>query len=443
MMDRHPLLQDYIQDVGRQIKARELRKEIMREIAGHLDDLMDRGRQQGHDDDAAARFAIAQMGDAAAVAQGLNRVHKPRVPWGMLCCLALLAAIALIAMYAVHLGYGASTLKYRYEAELHFKHAIFIGAGLIAFFAISRLHYRKLIHFSWIVYIGTLVLALSTFIWGVQINGTHAYLQLGSFVLDVSGVSSYLFIISAAGMLYLHKEKAGWQTAALHTAMFSAVPMLYYIAVPSFVNLLVYAAAYALLLYVSRAGWRWMAPHSLLSACLFGGYFLSRNGQRQLAGFLYPHEDPHGYGYMYVQIEEATRSAGWLGRGFGSVAQTLPEIHADTILTYIVHSFGWLAGLLVAGVVLLFLLQLVQAAGAVRDQYGKMLVAGIASLFSVQFIWSFGMSLGLLPISALRLPFISFGGSWLLVQWAAAGLIYSVYRRKDMIRIVNGPTSIR
>ncbi|WP_026326422.1 FtsW/RodA/SpoVE family cell cycle protein [Paenibacillus ginsengihumi] len=432
MMDRHPLLQDYIRDVGRQIKARELRKEITQEIAGHLDDLMDRGRQQGHDDDAAARFAIAQMGDAAAVAQGLNRVHKPRVPWGMLCCLALLAAIALIAMYAVQLSYDAGS---RGAGRLFFKHAVFTTAGIMAFFIISRLPYRKLIHFSWMLYIGTLALVLATYFWGVQLNGTRTHFHLGTLLVDAQAISPYLFIISAAGMLYWHKDKAGWRTAALHTAMFSAVPMLYYMAVSSLHDLLVFAAAYALLMYVSRMGWRWLAPHALLSACLLGGYGFSRDGQRRLTGFLYPHEDPRGAGYMYLQVKDAIQSAGWLGRGFDSIVEKLPYVQADAIFTYIVYSFGWLAGLLVAGIVLFFLLQLLQSAAAVRDPYGKMLIAGLASLLAVQFIWCIGMSLGLLPISASRLPFISYGGSSLLVQWAAAGLIYGVYRRKDMIRI--------
>ncbi|MMZ65896.1 Lipid II flippase FtsW [compost metagenome] len=114
--------------------------------------------------------------------------------------------------------------------------------------------------------------------------------------------------------------------------------------------------------------------------------------------------------------------------------EVLPQIHSDNVFTYLIYSLGWVFGILVLMIVLLFVTQLVNAAMSVRDPYGKMLIAGLGAFFSVQFVWSIGMSLGLLPISAVSFPLISYGGSGLMAQLGAIGLIYGVYRRKDMVR---------
>jgi cell division protein FtsW (lipid II flippase) len=334
MMDMHPLVLGYLDDVCRQVKARELRKEIKQELASHLDELMELKREQGHDDNAAARWAIAQMGDTASVAQGLNQVHKPRIPWAMLGCLVLLITIALVTMYAVQLSYAADQRKIMTGIDLFLRQAVYMVAGLVVLFALSRFHYRRLLNFSWTLYSGTVALLLSVFMWGPRTNGI-SYLRLGPITMDVVGVSPYLLIVAAAGLLYRQKEST-WKVL-LHAVLFSVIPMLLYAIVPSVSELAIYAFAYALLLYASGCGWRWLIPHAFVFALILAMITLfSRFGRERFAAFFHRHEVPMDAGYMYIQIDEAVRSAGWWGHGFASVTQRLPYIHSDIIFTYIV-----------------------------------------------------------------------------------------------------------
>lgn len=433
MRNMHPLLQEYARKVCRQVKARELRQEIREEIAGHLDELWESLRAQGLDDEAAARQAIAQMGDTDTVAQGMNRVHMPRVPWVMLCSLAMLLTIALLAMYAVQLSYKAGTGRMS-DLDPFNRQAFHMVLGLAALFALSRIHYRKLLKYSWTLYGITIVILLGAHLSGQQVNGASSWFNLGLGVLglNITVLSPYLFTIAAAGVLSRGYENG--RTALRQLVVFGIVPLLLFTAIPSFANLVLYAVTFALMLYFSGYGRRWVMAHlSLVTAVFLLPAFLSEYGQDRLIGFLrrYHHSDDSGY--TYTKIDEAIRSAGWRGHGFGLQMDWLPYIHSDTIFTYLIYSLGWMFGAFVLLSVLLFIFYLIKTGLAIKEPYGKMLITGLGALFAVQFVWSIGMSLGVLPISGMSFPLISYGGSGLLTQLTAIGLIYSVYRRKDMI----------
>ncbi|MCM3703892.1 FtsW/RodA/SpoVE family cell cycle protein [Paenibacillus macerans] len=433
MRNLHPLLQEYAKQVCRQVKARELRQEISEEIAGHLDELWESLRAQGLDDEAAARQAIAQMGDTDAVAQGLNRVHKPRVPWAMLSVLTLLLGIALLSMYAVQLSYKAGTGRMS-DLNPFDRQAFHMVLGLAALFALSRIHYRKLLKYSWTLYGITIVILLGEHLSGQQANGGWFNLGLGVLGLDITVLSPYLFTIAAAGVLSRGYENG--RAALRQLVVFGIIPLLLFALIPSFVNLVLYAATFALMLCFSGYGRRWvMAYLSLVTAIFLLPALLSGYGQDRLIGFLWRYRDADGSGYTYTKIDEAIRSAGWRGHGFGLQMDWLPYIHTDHIFTYLVYSLGWMFGAFVLFSFLFFIFHLMKAGLAIKESYGKMLITGLGALFAIQFFWSIGMSLGILPISAVSFPLFSYGGSGLLAQLAAIGLIYSVYRRKDMMRV--------
>jgi len=430
MREAHPLVKRYVEEVCGQIKAKEARADIREEIASHLEDLIESRRAEGAEDDAAALWAIGRMGDASSVAEGLNRVHKPRTPWAMLGALAMLAAIALLAMYAVELSYAAGRQRLSGVFE---RHTAYMGAGFLVLWSLSRLPYTILLRLSRLSYGATVALLMSVLLWGERINGAAGYIFLGPIRIDVVEASLYLFLVSSAGALYRRRDT--WGAVALHLVAYSVVPLALYALLPSYSSAVLYAAANILFLSLSRCGWRWIVPHAASVAAAGVLYLLmSRHGLDRLRAFLHRYSVPDDAGYMYIQIDRAIRSAGWRGHGFGSVNTNLPYIHSDTIFTYLVYSLGWFVGVFVFVSAVLFVSQLVKAAGSVREPYGKMLINGIVSLFAVQFAWSFGMSLGLLPIVAMTVPFLGYGGGGLLAQLAAIGLVYGVYRRKDLIR---------
>ncbi|WP_282938838.1 FtsW/RodA/SpoVE family cell cycle protein [Paenibacillus sp. RC67] len=431
--DNHPLIDDYLASVVRQVKARELHKDIRQEIADHLEELVSLKLEEGSSEEDAARWAVSQMGEPSAVGAELNKVHKPRIPWGLIGWVTVLLLISFVAMYAVELSYAG---KHRAGSEIPFllKKLEFTAIGLVAMIALLFFDYRRMLHYSWFIYAGTVLISIGTAVFGRQVNGMKAYISLGPIQLDWMTTSVYLFIIAAAGLLH-NRDLSPRSTWKQHLLLLG-IPTLLYMLGPSLSSILLYVVSYLIVLYSATKRLRdILLPVGMLVAFFVTLVGLSGNAVRRLSAFWGPYADPDGAGYMYIQMNQAIRSAGWWGHGLGAVNTRLPEIHTDHLFTYLVYSLGWLGGTVVVVCAVLFAVQMLHVIGNVRERYGKTLISGLGSMIAIQFIWNLGMSTGVLPIlGGISLPFLSYGGSHLLAEMAAMGIMFSVYRRKDMIR---------
>ncbi len=432
MNGTHPAIRSYLEEVARQIKAKDCRDEIMEELSGHLEELMTSRKSEGADEEEAARWAVAQMGETREVASGLNRVHRPRVPWAMLSALTAVLAVSLVAMYSVQLSYRDGG---RMEGvDFVGRHALFIGIGSALLAAFSLVRYRWLLRAPRALYVATIALMIAAFVWGEQVNGASKYIQVGPMLLNVMQWSPYLLIVSAAGALYRSKNR--WRDVLGLTLCYTAVPMFLFAATPSFGDWVVYASALALLLIVSGRDRRWAGSHLLLSAGAIAAYVTgTRHGRLRMEAFLDRYDAPADAGYQYIQIEEALRSAGWWGHGFGAAARQLPYIHSETIITYMIYSLGWSFGLVALLAVGWFAALLLRTVSAVQDERGKLLAGGLMAILTTQTVLGIGMSFGLLPISSITIPLIGYGGNALLLQFAAIGIICGVYWRKDIVSL--------
>jgi cell division protein FtsW (lipid II flippase) len=148
--------------------------------------------------------------------------------------------------------------------------------------------------------------------------------------------------------------------------------------------------------------------------------------------FLNPAGDPQGAGYINIQLSHVLAHSGLFGQGLTFVPGVLPELHTDFIFAFITYTFGWIAGLLLIALVAMFLVRIALIAGKTKIHYGKLLISGFVSILAIQFLWNILMNLGLAPISGVGLPFISYGGSQLVINAAAIGIISSIYRRRNV-----------
>lgn len=112
-------------------------------------------------------------------------------------------------------------------------------------------------------------------------------------------------------------------------------------------------------------------------------------------------------------------------------------VHTDFIFSYITLTFGLVAGGILAALAVMFILRISRMATAVKNNYARLLISGFAAIFAVQFLWNILMNLGFAPICGVGLPFISYGGSQLIFNAAAIGIISSIYRRRNILGITN------
>jgi cell division protein FtsW (lipid II flippase) len=153
---------------------------------------------------------------------------------------------------------------------------------------------------------------------------------------------------------------------------------------------------------------------------------------QRLTAFLHPEAHARSEGFMVLRSVEAIQSGGMWGQGFGIANDRLPYASSDLFYSYLVYNFGWVFGIAVAVISLLFIVRIARMGLKLRDVYAKGLVVSLVAIMGIQLIWNLLMCAGLLPILGIRLPIMNWS-SGMVIELAAVGLILSAYRRKDML----------
>lgn len=419
---------EYLEKVCAQVKCKEIHPALKSELLNHVEERSDDFIAQGMPLEEAIKQAVKEMGDPVSVGRQLHQTHKPQTDWWLLLFTVLFLGFGLFILYTIQFN---NIL--RYDLKVFYKSSFYALLGGILLILVSRLDYRKFQPISAYIYVLTIVIWLFTLLFGKSVAGLP-FLAAGPFSINIAAISPYLLIIALTGLL----AKCDWndRKSLIKVGILNIIPVFLYISSPCLAGLLLFSSAFLVLMLVSRAKyWQIAAIMALpaitaLLAIISHPYHLQR-----FTAFLNPQADPGGAGYLYIQVTEALKAAGLWGQGFNLSA--LPELHTDFVFTYIVYTFGWLAGILLLLLVIGFLIHLFKISKIVHNAYGSALIAGLSTLLLVQALWHILMNLGWLPITGMSLPFISYSGSQLLVQMLVLGMILAVYRLKDIVLITS------
>ncbi len=429
------LIEEYLDQVCARIRARELHPELREEIRGHIDELLTEKEDDGISPIEAARWALAQMGDADEVGGTLGQVHRPRFNWKLLLPLTAMVGLGLLALFSL-----GSTGKGSYS---YFNPGInqlsFYVIGLVALIVCLFFDYRVFKKYAMMLYAVTVLLTILFFSFGsTTVNGSMGWVGIGPLHFYWTLIMFVLFLIALPGLferLSLSNKK--WTSLRQIGGLGVIVlPVILYIHFDLLAWLLLigYLAA-ALTLYASSGGSRiytYGLP-GLFAAWMVVLYIRNDYWQARIQSVFAPHLQTANNNYFNDSIATALREGGWFGQGFGSSGSHIVYAYSDAILPYLTYSFGWIAaGTLVACTLWLIAL-LLRSTKKITDRYGRSLAAGLSVLLACQWIYGIGASFNLLPFTTLAMPFIGYGGSSTVIYCAVLGLIMGVYRRKDMI----------
>lgn len=424
-------IESYLNQVCGFIKVPDHHREDIRmELHGHLADLFDEELEKeahGEAQEEAFRMnaldrAIRRMGDPEELGRNLYQVHKPPFDWPILLGACLLAGLGVFVMWAIQASesrlVGMSLLP---------KQSAAAAAGVVVMTVLCFTNYRRLLDYGAYIYGVVVVLLAYTLTDGITIMGQKQLYILGTRI-DIVSAAPYLLALAYAGLFGTKRIAPDhWKPAS---AILTA-PALFILGSHSMITFVQYTALCVITLVSYRLSWKVVAAGTAACMLLFVRYllpFYSDGGWRRLIAFFHPERDPRGDGYLPLQAQAALRSGGWFGQGFGAENRTLPSIHSDFTFSYVTYSFGWLAaaGLLLA--VTAFVAYGIHLCLSLRDPSGKFLASGLISMLAFQFCWHVLMSIGLLPIAAVSMPFISFGLTSTVLYMAAVGLVFSVRR---------------
>ena len=352
----------------------------------------------------------------------------------------ILIVLGVAVIYSLLIGGANSGLIYKQIA------LAFIGIGIMIFASFSD--YRFFKGTSWIFYGISLLLLMIVLFVGKTTNGATNWLDLKVFQLQPSEIAK-IFLITSLSVYFSERiGKMRWLDIIFSAVIF-IIPLGLVLMEPDLGTALVMCFIYIVLLLLTKLDRKKIAVIFLSIAILLTTFGLAifnvkpfskllHDYQRsRIMVFINPKLDPLGRGYNVRQAQITIGSGGAFGKGLGrgtqSQLQFLPEAHTDFIFAGIAESFGFVGVFIVVALYGLFLMKILDIANISRDNFGMLVTFGIASMFFFQVLINIGMNIGLAPVTGIPLPFLSYGGTSLIVSLFAAGLVESVFIRHKKI----------
>ena len=369
--------------------------------------------------------------------------------------LLLLATLGLVAGSLIALN-GATQNDVTGEPHYYvYRQAAYAGIGLILMYAVSRLDYSRLRELRYPVYgvlLGILVMVLA--IAGVT-RGTRAWIELPFFNFQPSELGKVLLIVALSGFLVDRMRRMGRDTTA-RIMLLGLLPTMLVIAEPDLGSALVYVAGTMALLFVAGAPWRHFAALGalfalavttvLVAAPMAGVQVLEPYQVDRLTSFLHPSADPGEEGYQLQQALTAIGSGEKTGRGVENATQTslnfLPEHHTDFVFAVIGETYGFAGCALILSLYALLIWRGLHILTVAKNLYGALLAGGITVMLLFQLFVNIGMNVGIMPITGVTAPLLSFGGSSMLATFLALGLLHSVHAQARETAELKGRATI-
>lgn len=339
----------------------------------------------------------------------------------------LVLAIAAIGAVEIYSTTAQTALAGQYRKQIYW---ILIGCALTLI--MSQIDYHLiLVHVPWLYLLSVMVL-LGVLVAGPRVAGTHRWLQVGGFTLQVSELVKLVIILAVAAMFAKRRNKAVTWGELAKLGLLAAVPGILVAVEPDLGTALTYlpiVAAGAFLAGIRRRQIVVLGLIGLLALPL--GWFLLRPYQRErLEAFVHPKQNTQGSSYQVTQTKIAIGSGGLWGQGLGKGTQSqlgfIPVSHADAIFASFAEERGFIGTLAVFLLYVILLLRLLEGARAAADRAGSFLLIGFASVFFFQVAVNVGMMIGWFPITGIPLPLMSEGGSSMLFIFLGLGLVMSV-----------------
>ncbi len=321
------------------------------------------------------------------------------------------------------------------EDNLFIKQIVFLSLGILIVFFVQIFDRNFWRNASVWLFFGTFILLLILLIFGEQTRGTGRWLYIGSFGFQVSELAKISAILFLATILEkLNFDIANFKHLIL-VAFIIIVPSVLIFFQPDFSSAFVLIViGGVMVLFTGLEKTKLLSVIGIILIVSFVAWFgVLRDYQKQrIFSFLNPGLDPLGAGYNVQQSIVAIGSGGFWGRGLGLGTQSqlnfLPEKETDFIFASIAEELGFVGAFLLLLIYLIFFWRIYLSIKNGRELFSNFLILGIFTMFLVQSVINIGMNMGLLPVTGIPLPFVSYGGSSLVASFFAVGLIQSVRR---------------
>ena len=357
--------------------------------------------------------------------------HLAGVQWGLLVSAILLAAVGLATIHS-----ASSELALDYLP----RQALRIVLGLLAFVIAFSLDYQVLTKFAVPIYGAAMALLVAVLLIGTEAGGARSWLRVGTTQLQPSDLAKIATILLLARYLAAQNRSYVRIPQVLAATGIIALPVLLVALERDLGGAAMFAPILGGMLLVSGVRWRVLVAGALVLLLLVGlvwNFAMLDYQRNRVKTFLSPGSDPLNTGYQLQQSKIAVGSGMLIGRGYMQGTQSqlrfLPARHTDFVFAVLAEEWGFVGVAVVLVLFSSYAMNGFTVALRARDRSAILLVVGLLSLFSFHVLYNTAMVVGLVPITGIPLPFVSYGGSFVVANFFAAGLILGI----DFRRYVN------
>lgn len=373
--------------------------------------------------------------------ESLAKRVADRVHVGLVLSALTLTAFGTLMVWSATAGMTAHDAMFR-------RHLIGVALGLLPLVALWLIDYQKLKAWT-----GPLMVALALLILSPRIPGLGATAKGATSWLEVFGMRLFqpsepaklLFIVVMAAVIAEFNGRIDEWRDVLKIAGYAAVPVVLILLQPDLGTGMVFVVIGTGMLVVGGMKGRYFVVAAVAAAVLVGALLalpkpLEQYQKDRLLVFVDPARDPKGAGYNLAQSKIAIGSGGLTGKGLGagtpdragtqSNLNFIPERHTDFIFSVLGEQLGFLGAVTLLGLFLALLAAALSVSTSSRDLFGALLSAGLIAMWLFQIVENVGMTVGLMPITGIPLPFMSYGASAMVTNLAGVGMLLSVWSRR-------------
>jgi len=353
----------------------------------------------------------------------------------------ILIVVGLLLIFGILMVYSASNAFSREQLgdSLHYlkRHLIYCGIGLVLMFGAMWIDYKRYQRLVWLMVAFSLILLVLVLIpgIGVKIGGSTRWIKIGNFTFQPVEIAKLALIVYMARFLSKENDNVkSFKRGILPFLIIISVYLGLLFAQPDFGSIILIVFLAFLLLFIGGAKvLHLVSLGSVAVVFIVVGVVLAPYRLQRVLTFFNPESDPEGTSYHIIQSLYALGSGGVLGTGLGEGVQKLhylPTPHTDSIFSVIGEELGFVGTSILVILFMIVVWRGIRISLKTDDRFGSLLAVGISCLIGIQTIINVGVATGSLPSKGITLPFISFGGSSLLMSLIAIGVLLNISKNR-------------
>jgi rod shape determining protein RodA len=354
--------------------------------------------------------------------------------------LMLLATLGLIAASIYTVGTATQDDIPGDPNYYAYRQALYAGVGLVLMFLLSRFDYSRLREWKIGIYAFMIASILAVYTLGFSARGSRRAIEFGFFNFQASELGKLLLAVTLSAFMVDRMRRLTDRETTSRIVLLALFPAILVVAQPDLGSGLVYLAILLAVLFVAGTPWTHFASLAAIAAVAIavvvvaapaaGIQLLKPYQMDRLTAFLNPTSDPREEGYQINQSLTAIGAGGKTGRGDDSTQTKLdflPEHHTDFVFSVVGEEFGFIGAALVLSLFALLIWRGLKTLTMAKNFYGALVAGGITAMLMFQVFVNVGMTIGIMPITGIPLPLMSYGGSSVLTTLMAIGILQSIH----------------